>query len=1062
MPLPNLELQIAQHNGATTANLRLVLTNTRIDLVSAAILLDEVLLRTLRLEPDSYGAALTAMVFVPPLREAWQRALGYAEGGGQRLRLRIDLSGADALHALRWELLHDPLRNLPLARSERVVFSRYLSSEELGDLLTLPKPRLHALVAVSAAAGPAMHPVDVAGEVGRALAGLGSIPTTVLDGREGRTAATLPDLAAALRDEPAILYLVCHGSIVDHEPYLYLERQPGEPNHPLPGSALVEQIRSLSKRPLLVVLAACQGAGNDAEVLQAVGPSLARAGVGAVIAMASAVPMALVAALVPRLFGELARDGQIDRALAVARAGLPADQPWWLPTLWMATTNGALWDTPPGGGVFQVPYPKNPLFRGRDAELRKLAELLLSEEGGAAAVLPALAGTGGIGKTQLASEFAHAYQGYFPGGVFWLNMAQPEAVPSQVAAAGGPGGLDLPGWAGLEFADKLAAVRRAWSEPIRRLLVLDNLEEPGLLNDVRPVGGGTRLLITTRRGRWTATSNVQQVALQSLARPDSVRLLLAPRWRDGAEAALADTALAVEADAICAAVGDLPLALALAGAYLEQSPRLSLKGYRARLEKELLAHPSLEAELEEELPTRHAPSIRATIALSYARLDPQRSSDALALALLRRMAQLASAPVPLRLLVRLIERDPDDDEQLAEIDAPLRRLVSVGLVDLNPDGSALVHRLVAAYVRGEDSEGGKSMERAAAELISEVYMINEVGYPLEGAPYLPHLTHFANDAQLEGKQQATLLNSLGYLLKDLGELAAARPLHERALAIRDQALGPTHPHTAVSLNNLGTLLQAQGELAAARPYLERALAIVEHVLGPTHLDTATSLNNLGMLLQDLGELAAARLYLEQALAIREHTIGPTHPDMATSLNNLGMLLKNVGDLAAARPLYERALAIREQVQGLVHFATATSLNNLGTLLQAQGELMVARPYLERALAIREQVLGPTHPDTLTSLNNLGTLLQELGELVVARPHLERALVIVEQTLGTTHPDTAGSLNNLGLLLQELGELAAARHYLERALAIFTERLGPQHPHTLVVQDNLAVLGESDG
>jgi len=525
--------------------------------------------------------------------------------------VRLDLRGDDSLHALCWELLRDPVTNTPLAYRERVAFSRFLSSTFLGGVQAPTKPRLRAVIAVSSAAGPGMAPVDVAGEVERAVAALGDVPATVLDGRDGRPAASLPALADALRAGPQLLVLTCHGTLRDR-PYLYLERLPGEPDQPIPGDDLVRQIADLPAHPLLIVLASCHGSGDTYATLAAVGPQLARVGVGAVLAMQGEVPMELVAALMPRLLTELDRDGQIDRALAAARAALPADQPWWLPTLWMAVKDGALWRTPEaspirGAGVFQVPYPPNPLFRGRERELARLAEALLGAQRGTAALLPAVSGTGGIGKTQLASEFAHRHCDDFPGGVFCLNMARPEGVATQVAAAGGPGGLDLPGWSGLDFDAQVAAVQRAWNEPVRRLLIFDNLEEPRLLQTWRPTGGGARVLLTTRRGVWAAMSGVQAVPLQGLARPDSIRLLLAPRSGSMGETVLAEPDV-VEADAICEQVGDLPLALA--GAYLEQTPSLSLAGYRRRLAESLLAHPSLEAELEEELyqmpkPTPH-------------------------------------------------------------------------------------------------------------------------------------------------------------------------------------------------------------------------------------------------------------------------------------------------------------------------------------------------------------------------------------------------------------------------------------------------------------------------
>ena len=137
------------------------------------------------------------------------------------------------------------------------------------------------------------------------------------------------------------------------------------------------------------------------------------------------------------------------------------------------------------------------------------------------------------------------------------------------------------------------------------------------------------------------------------------------------------------------------------------------------------------------------------------------------------------------------------------------------------------------------------------------------------------------------ERAADLLDRLAsYRHGALAAYAQARPLFERALAIREKALGPEHPDTATSLNNLAFLLKDQGDLAGGRPLYERALAIREKALGPEHPDTATSLNNLARLLQDQGDLAGARPLLERALAIYEKALGPEHPDTAISLNNL--------------------------------------------------------------------------------------------------------------------------------------------------------------------------------
>jgi len=252
------------------------------------LLLDAEQLRALSDTPDAYGAALTAMLFVPALREAWREARGYRAGVGGALRVRLFLDGPDTLHALRWELLHDPDDGAPLAYNERVRLSRFLASPRLVGTSPAPQAALRAVVAVAnppALPNFQLSPLDLEGEVARACQGLGGIEPTILDGRQGRLAATLPALAAALRDGAQILYLGGGGTLGANRPLLWLEQAVGPPYKPVAGDELVRAIARLERPPLLVVLASCQGAGNTYATLAAVGPGLARAGVGAVIAM---------------------------------------------------------------------------------------------------------------------------------------------------------------------------------------------------------------------------------------------------------------------------------------------------------------------------------------------------------------------------------------------------------------------------------------------------------------------------------------------------------------------------------------------------------------------------------------------------------------------------------------------------------------------------------------------------------------------------------------------------------------------------------------------------------
>jgi tetratricopeptide (TPR) repeat protein len=706
----------------------------------------------------------------------------------------------------------------------------------------------------------------------------------------------------------------------------------------------------------------------------------------------------------------------------------------------------------------RMPLAPNPLFVGRGHELLQVAAAL---QGGDTTValgqVVASTGLGGLGKTQLAVELVHRYGRFFAGGVFWLSFASADEIPLQVAACAGPGAIDLaPGIEDQPMEQRVERVRRAWQSAEPRLLVFDNCEEEALLDAWRPPSGGCRVLVTSRRSQWSPTLGVTALPLDLLPRPDSIDLLR--RYRP--DLAPDDPGL----DSIAAELGDLPLALHLAGSYLRAyRAEVSLDEYLAELRQpDVVRHASLlGAGIDDSpSPTHHVQSVAQTFALCLGRLDREREVDQVAIALLARMACMAPGePVPRDLLAKTLE----DVDPLLRADA-LRRLGAVGLVE-EGEGGLRLHRLLAHFVQCEVLDPGAqtAVDRTLISCGVAAAEGDLTGLALRAV--IPHVLTAvgAPDADHNLERVAALSNAAAQALHYTGEFAAARPWYERVLTVRQQVLGPDHPGTAASLNNLALLLRERGELAAARPLLERALAIRERVLGPDHPDTAASLNNLARLLHGLAEHAAARPLLERAFAIWERTLGPDHPQTALGMNNLALLLRAQGQLVAARPLLERALAIREHVLGPEHPFTTYSLNGLAGLLQAQGDLAAAQPLYERALTIKERVLGPVHPQTALGLYNLALLLRDRGEGAAARPLLERALGIRERVLGPDHPSTALSLNDLALLLRDQGDPAAARPLFERALAIRERVLGPDHPDTVATSRALAELAaKGDG
>lgn len=147
----------------------------------------------------------------------------------------------------------------------------------------------------------------------------------------------------------------------------------------------------------------------------------------------------------------------------------------------------------------RMPFRSNPRFVGRTPLIMSIARSLRD-----APTQPVvLSGTGGIGKTQLAVECAHRLGPYFDGGVFWLNLSDPDAIPAEVASCGAPGFLDLrPDFGALPRGEQVALVNQAWSTGVPCLLIFDGCEDPTLLGRWHPKTGAARVVVTTRWSPW--------------------------------------------------------------------------------------------------------------------------------------------------------------------------------------------------------------------------------------------------------------------------------------------------------------------------------------------------------------------------------------------------------------------------------------------------------------------------------------------------------------------------------------------------------------------------------
>jgi tetratricopeptide (TPR) repeat protein/nucleoside phosphorylase len=691
--------------------------------------------------------------------------------------------------------------------------------------------------------------------------------------------------------------------------------------------------------------------------------------------------------------------------------------------------------------VFEVPFRRNPNFTGREDILTTLHHHLNTER--ATVLTQAITGLGGVGKTQIAVEYAYRHADEYDL-IWWVRAEEAAALTADYLALANE--LDLPVKTGADQTVFVNIVRH-WLESTQRqwLLIFDNAERPDRLSEFLPTSSNGQILITSRNPNWRQLANVLPVAPFM---PEEARQFLFKRTGAHDEAA---------ADRLAELLGRLPLALAQAGAFIGERG-IPLDAY-SRLYKEQRQ----ELWQREAAPPDYTATVTTTWELAFRQV---KQSSLAAIALLNLCTFLAPDDIPLSILRDGVTYLPKELATAVtspiELEDAVAALYQYSLIERKRDRLA-IHRLVRDVAQERlGPERTQKWVEIAVSLIHHVFPFDK--YDIETWPasarLLPHAFAVAEHAeayQIAPAPAAALWQKTGEYLRQQGEYARAQVSIEHALAIRNRVLGKENVATAESLDYLGELQQEQANYAEAQAYHEQALKIRQADLGQEHADTAMSLNNLGALFEAQGEYEQAKPYFEEALAIRKRVLGDNHPDTALSLNNLGALLQVQGEYEQAKPYFEEALAICKRVLGDDHPSTARSLSNLGVLFDAQGEYEQARSYYEEALAIYKRVLGEDHPDTARSLNNLGALFQAQGEYEQARPYYEEALAIDKRVLGEDHPGTALNLNNLGSLLLTQGKYVAARPYLEQALGIYERVHGERHPHLVKILGNLGTI-----
>ncbi|WP_328814971.1 FxSxx-COOH system tetratricopeptide repeat protein [Nonomuraea cypriaca] len=734
---------------------------------------------------------------------------------------------------------------------------------------------------------------------------------------------------------------------------------------------------------------------------------------------------------------------------------------------------------------------RNPNFTGR-ADLLSALRKSINTVTAVVAQPRALQGLGGVGKTQLAIEYAWQYRAHYDL-VWWVSADQPMLVPSALAAMAPELGLPSSTSTGVEQATQSVLRTLQNGTPYRSWLVIfDNAEDPEYIKDYIPRGPG-HVLITSRNSRWSDHEATIQVDV--FKREESMAFL---RRR------LAGAVSEAEANQLAEMLGDLPLALEQAAALLSRT-LMSVDEYVGLLEKQTSRLLSLE-----KAPT-YPQSMTAAWQVSVSQLEDRIPE---AVELLRCCAFFGPEPIP-RDVFRRGNRAvgprlaPILSDTILLTNA-LSNLERLALVKVEPSTRTLqVHRLNQALLRDETPED------ARAELRHEVHLLlagsapndpddtskwpafEELAAHLEPSGLIkcqePAVRKFAldlvrylyqrgsyNPAQIlldqyiqrwsetSGERHSDVLVArihLGNVYRALTLYTKAHELDSQTLEMMRESLGHEHTETLWATSSYASTLRGRGDFLLAREVDEEAREAYERLMGKEDVRTLRVLNNLGVDYILTSEYAKAHEVLEEVHLKMSSAEGLGRRLLLHSWSNLGRAVRLSGQFEVATDLAEEAYGYGVAQLGDDNPATLLAAKDFAISLRRSGRAPEALELMLDTYARLRRLYGDAHADTMAAALGLSNALRVSGQHDEALEMVHRGLTHYQDVFGPDHPYTHAGKINLALLTRLGGNAAAAREISEDALAGLAERVSRDHDYALTcainLQNDLAALGRHD-
>jgi tetratricopeptide (TPR) repeat protein len=743
----------------------------------------------------------------------------------------------------------------------------------------------------------------------------------------------------------------------------------------------------------------------------------------------------------------------------------------------------------------EIPF-RNPHFTGREAELQALRAQL---QAGAPAVIrqppSALYGLGGVGKTEIAAEYAHRFSDEYEV-VWWVRADQEDSIRASLVALGRQMRLPdvSPGDRDRSFRVVIDALQAG--DPYRHwLIIFDDVTAAEKLRRYVPRGNG-HVIVTSRIAEWRQVLSTAGIEVKEFPRAETVRFLRdrVPQLGYGAQEAQRQR----EAEQLAGILGDLPLAAEHAASYLSQTG-LPVGEYIEAFERD--AH---------DLLSRHADMFSTNLAVATTWTVSSQSLTPEARELFHLLAFFAAEPISEENLTQP-GRLPDLPglpaalqkvlSSRTEVKRAERELARFSLISIYGQRNVIqMHRVVQA-VTSKRIE--KEVPEVATTLRDTVFALLAASDPhgpekeQNDPAYERSIHHLVPTGALEsdnkllrnliinqvrrlrlrgGYQESLSLGENALEIwkadpNDIQTLALAVEVavgmrmigrEEEAFGLNSDTLERLREHYGeedetylICANSYGEDLRLLGRYDAALSHDLDLLPAYEQVFSPGQYRTLSLRNNIAIDLRCVGRFEEALAYDTQNAAERERYFGSTDWQTVASKFGVARDLRRLGRYDEALALGRELMQMMEARNEPWNFLRLDVYAGLSVALRRVGYYAEAHDLAEDVYRRYVQFAGEEHRATLVMATNLICDRRVVDELAKAQELGEKTVLSWKKVAGPDHPNTLAASGNLAIVLRMRGYPAAARETDEGVLAELRRAFSYDHPSTLVVMTNLA-------